>query len=96
MMNLPTKHVVISRDIIWLKNNYGDYVTRFEYTIQMDVSFNMKKNVWVGMRMNIIKTKYVNTDQDNREEADVHVTIYFVKIENKEQYDGKYGNVKGI
>ena len=32
MLNLCTKHIVISHDVIWLKKTYGEYVPRKENT----------------------------------------------------------------
>ena len=32
MLNIRSKHIVLSRDVIWLNKNYGEYVSRKENT----------------------------------------------------------------
>ena len=64
MLNLRTKHILLSRDIIWTNKTYGKYISRKEntkaniYILQdEDDSYN-----WDNIKMDPAKTENVKTE----------------------------------
>ena len=98
MFNPRTQRIALSRDIIWLKKTYAEYVLIKEnirsknYILQdEDDSYN-----WANIKIDHVKTKFntenvkteenFKTKQDSRGEEDAQKTIkiiYSVKQENQ-------------
>ena len=70
MLNLRSKHVILSRDVIWLKKNYGEYVSRKENTMadsyvpQDEDDSNDWAHIKIDPVKNEIKTENVKTEEN--------------------------------
>ena len=49
MLNLRTKHIVLSHDIIWLDKTYGEYASKFKIYIQTPILYHMKTSPIIGL-----------------------------------------------
>ena len=68
MLNLRTKRILLIREVIWLKNNYGEYLSRKEntksetYILQDDDKSYNWDHVKNDTVHNEVKTKNVRTE----------------------------------
>ena len=79
MLNLSTKCIVLSCDVIWPNKTYGKYISRQEHTkaVSYILQDEDKSDKWYYVKIDTIKTEdvnieqNVNTDQDYRREEDL-------------------------
>ena len=95
MLNLHTKRIVLSHDIIWLNKNYREYVSIKENTKEENyiLQYEDESYNWVWVKIDPIKTEVntenrkteenINADQDSRGEEDTHKTIKSVSFEKQ-------------
>ena len=65
MLNLRTKCIVLSHDIIWLNKTYSEYVSRQEYTKSDSyiLQSEYESHKWYQVNIDNFKTEHIKIQQ---------------------------------
>ena len=98
MLNIRTKHIILSCEVMWLEETYGEYVSRKENTkadsniLQNEYEFYKWAHVKIDPVKNEVNTENLKTEENvktkqySNKEVDLQNTakrVSFTKQENK-------------
>ena len=83
MLNIRTKYIVLSCNIVWINKTYGDYVSIKDHTKgnKYILQYEDKLDKWSYVKINTVKTEDMKTKQnfstkyDSRGEEDTQNNI---------------------